>query len=163
MASSNSTPITLSSLQYTTSTSLAHVLLEPSERAKIAIIDVRDDDHIGGNIVGSQWIPSDKLDVRMPELIRTLKDKESVVFHCMLSQQRGPRAALKYARAKQRAEQREAEEAPEAVKSEVRSGEEKEQSPKQEVCVLEGGFGSWQARFGKDSRLTVDYQPEIWQ
>ncbi len=155
-AASNSTPITLSSLKFLKPSIVAQSLLEPAEKAKIAIIDVRDSDHIGGNISGSQWVPADQLDARIPELIRTLKDKERVVFHCMLSQQRGPRAALAYARAKQRAEQKEAKEAAEAGGSTV------EGQVKQEVCVLEGGFGSWQATFGEDSRLTADYQPDIW-
>lgn len=86
----------------------------------------------------------------MPELLRTLKDKEKVVFHCMLSQQRGPKAALAYARAKQRAEEKDPESKSKDVKTE------------QQVCVLEGGFGSWQPRYGDDPRLTADYEPDIW-
>ncbi|KAL6246222.1 Cdc25 phosphatase Ibp1 [Rhinocladiella similis] len=150
--SSGSAPITLSSLTYLQGKTLAPLLLEPTEQAKIAVIDVRDSDHIGGNIKGSTWIPLNQLDVRIPELLRTLKDKEKVVFHCMLSQQRGPRAALMYARAKHAhdSKQQKAEQ----------SGE--EAAPSQKVCVLEGGFGQWQAQFGEDPRLTADYVPDIW-
>ena len=157
-SSSNSNLITLSSLTYVQAPTIAQLLLEPAEKAKIAIIDVRDSDHIGGNISGSQWVPVNELDVKMPELVRTLKDKEKVIFHCMLSQQRGPKAALSYARAKQRAQHKEAKEAAEEGKSNVKAEDKK----KQEVCVLEGGFGSWQARFGEDSRLTDDYVSDIW-
>ncbi|EXJ58052.1 hypothetical protein A1O7_05475 [Cladophialophora yegresii CBS 114405] len=159
-ASSNANRITLSSLNYVPPSSVAQLLLEPAEKAKIAIIDVRDSDHIGGNINGSQWVPLNQLDVKMPELIRTLKDKEKVIFHCMLSQQRGPKAALAYARAKQAAQHKEANDGAEGAKEDG-SGE-KKQSQKQEVCVLDGGFGAWQATFGEDPRLTADYKPDIW-
>lgn len=149
---SSSTPITLSSLTYIQPTALAPLLLDPIEKPKIAIIDVRDSDHFGGNINGSIWIPVNQLDVRLPELLRTLQDKEKVVFHCMLSQQRGPKAALAYARAKQRAKSKEKE-----------SGHKSEDKKvTQEVCVLEGGFGSWQPRYGEDPRLTTDYQADLW-
>lgn len=80
----------------------------------------------------------------MPELVRTLKDKEKVVFHCALSQQRGPSAALRYARERERT-----------------LGE--EESKKQEVYVLEGGFVRWQEKYGKDTRLTEAYVEDIWQ
>jgi hypothetical protein len=53
--------------------------------------------------------------------VRTLKDKEKVVFHCALSQQRGPSAALKHARERHRL---------------LRSAAGKDQ----EVYALDGGF-----------------------
>jgi Cdc25 family phosphatase len=80
----------------------------------------------------------------MPELVRTLQDKEKVVFHCALSQQRGPSAALRYARERERM-----------------LG--KDESLKQEVFVLEGGFVQWQEKYGKDVRLTEAYVEDIWQ
>lgn len=167
MSSSSSVPITVSSLTYLHPTSLAKVLLEPSERAKVAIIDVRDSDHIGGNINGSTWVPLNQLDARIPELVRTLKDKDKVVFHCMLSQQRGPTAALRYARAKQRADHKATrlEQPPShgtAERPEEGASKEIDKSHTQEVCVLEGGFDSWRSQYGEDSRLTVDYQPDLW-
>lgn len=101
-------------------------------------------DHIGGHIKSSTWIPTSSLDVRLPELLRTLKDVEKVVFHCALSQQRGPSAALRYARERERA-----------------LGE--EESKKQEVYVLEGGFVQWQEKYGDDERLTEAYVADIWR
>lgn len=89
-------------------------------------------------------MPSAYLDVRLPELLRTLKDKEKVVFHCALSQQRGPSAALRYARERER----------------TLSPEEYQ---KQEVYVLEGGFVKWQEKYGKDKQLTEAYVEDIWQ
>ena len=98
-------------------------------------------DHIGGHIHASTWIPSGSLDVHLPELVRTLKDKEKVVFHCALSQQRGPSAALKYARERKQ-----------------RLGSDSAQ----EIYVLDGGFVLWQQKYGKDSRLTEAYVEDIW-
>ncbi|KIV89644.1 hypothetical protein PV10_07031 [Exophiala mesophila] len=163
-SSSSFVPITISSLTYLHPTSLAKVLLEPGEREKVAIIDVRDSDHIGGNINGSTWVPLNQLDARIPELVRTLKDKDKVVFHCMLSQQRGPTAALRYARAKQRADDKDTRSTQTSSQVAAQTPEEGEsnKSHVQEVCVLEGGFESWQSRYGEDSRLTVDYQPDLW-
>ncbi|KAI1618630.1 Rhodanese-like domain-containing protein [Exophiala viscosa] len=154
--SSSSAPVTLSSLEYMQGATLAPLLLDPEEQPKIAIIDVRDSDHIGGNIAGSTWIPLNQLDARLPELLRTLKDKEKVVFHCMLSQQRGPKAALLYARSIQSLKAKE-------DKQQARQdSEDAEQKTKQQVYVLQGGFGQWQAEFGQDPRLTADYEPDIW-
>ena len=76
---------------------LSSLLLSP-DSSKIAIIDVRDHDHIGGHIKSSTHIPSSSLDHRIPNLVRTMAGKEIVVFHCALSQQRGPTAALRYIR-----------------------------------------------------------------
>ena len=39
----------------------------------ISIIDVRDNDYIGGHIMNCQNIPTDTHDYRMPELVRTLR------------------------------------------------------------------------------------------
>jgi Cdc25 family phosphatase len=64
----------------------------------------------------------------MPELIRTLKDEETVVFHCVLSQQRGPSSALKYLRGR-----------------DAMFGEQIRDA-KQKVYVLDGGFQKWQEK-----------------
>lgn len=77
---------------------LSTILLSPALTPSLAIIDVRDGDHVGGHIAGSTHVPSSSLDYRIPELIRKLADKDIVVFHCALSQQRGPSAALRYLR-----------------------------------------------------------------
>ncbi|GFF29223.1 arsenate reductase 2.1 [Aspergillus udagawae] len=136
--------ITIATLPRITRDALSELLLSTSSPNKLAIIDVRDSDHIGGHIHSSTWVPSSSLDYRMPELVRTLKDKEKVVFHCALSQQRGPSAALRYVR------EREAALGP-------------EESKKQQVYVLEGGFVQWQEKYGKDTRLTEAYVEDIWR
>jgi rhodanese-related sulfurtransferase len=118
----------------------------------LAVVDVRDSDHIGGHILGSTWLPSSELDYKTPELIRTMKDKEVVVFHCALSQQRGPSAALRYLREKKRLESGSKVEG-----SEVGEGK------KQKVLVLKGGFGEWQEKYGPDKELTEKWDKELWE
>lgn len=126
-------------------------LLLSQDASQIAVIDVRDDDHIGGHIHSSMHVPSSSLDHRIPEIIRTLTDKEVVVFHCALSQQRGPSAALRYMREKE---------------AKVKKGEAKgtigpldigvkdagirtvsSGGKTQEVYVLDRGFVGWQEKY----------------
>jgi rhodanese-related sulfurtransferase len=168
--------ITLANLEYITREDLSKTLLEsdsaPSLPSNLAIIDVRDSDHIGGHIRGSTWVPSSELDYKTAELVRTMKDKEVVVFHCVLSQQRGPSAALRYLREKQRLDPESKTES----KGEVQEGgeEEKKRSEgeakgleqaekSQKVLVLKGGFGEWQEKYGPDKRLTEAWQKDIWE
>jgi rhodanese-related sulfurtransferase len=108
-----------------------------------AVIDVRDADHVGGHILGSTWVPSSTLDYKTPELVRDLKDKDVVVFHCVLSQQRGPSAALAYLREKARVEG--------------------DAATKQKVLVLSGGFEKWQEVYGEDETLTKGWERDVWQ
>ncbi|KAK8198132.1 Rhodanese-like domain-containing protein [Phyllosticta capitalensis] len=114
----------------------------------VAIIDVRDSDYIGGHIRGCTNVPTHTLDWRAPELVRELRDVPLVVFHCALSQQRGPSAALKYLRERER-----------LVGGE--NGEEEGQG--QQVKVLDGGFTQWQEKYGNDSSVTEGYVEDIWK
>jgi rhodanese-related sulfurtransferase len=145
----------LPTLKYITNADLSSKLLSTpiTPTGPIAIIDVRDSDYIGGHILGCQNVPSGNLDWKMPELVRTLRDKEIVVFHCALSQQRGPSAALRYLRERERMSEKE------RGRKQEGGGEVKEQV----VYVLEGGFVKWQEQFGEDTRLTEGYQKDIWQ
>ncbi len=115
-------------------------------------------DHIGGHIKGSMNFPSSSLDASLPTLLRKLEDKETVVFHCALSQQRGPGAALRYMRAR---EQR-VQEKPraEAGNAESAGGEDR---TSQKVYVLDRGFVGWQELYGKDERLTEAYVSDLWE
>lgn len=159
------TMVTISNLQRITAPKLAEMLLasanHPSpDSSKVAIVDVRDDDHIGGHIKSSLHFPSCSLDATMPTLLRKLADKEVVVFHCALSQQRGPSAALRYLRekeaqaaaAKKAAEEKEAE-----AEAKAKAGKQ------QQVYVLDRGFVGWQEAYGSDERLTEAYRKELWE
>jgi rhodanese-related sulfurtransferase len=114
-----------------------------------------DADYIGGHIKGSLNFPSGNLDVMMPTLIRKLEDKSVVVFHCALSQQRGPRAALQYIRERDRL----------VSKKESSQGQESgaTRTEQQQVLVLDQGFVGWQEEYGKDEQLTEGYRWELWK
>ncbi|KAG4414406.1 hypothetical protein IFR04_012469 [Cadophora malorum] len=173
------------------STDLSKIVLSQSSSnvdssappSNIAIIDVRDDDHIGGHIKHSIHAPSTTLDTKIPELVRKLKDKETVVFHCALSQQRGPSAALRYIRERDRLlglsanlqsgsgvgqvlkKNKEEGEKEKGEEQEGKDGEweDVEEKKEQKVYVLDRGFVGWQERYGEDPRLTEGYRKEIWK
>ncbi|KAF7717311.1 Rhodanese-like domain-containing protein [Penicillium ucsense] len=136
--------ISIATLPRMSRDALSALLRSKTPADKLAIVDVRDSDHIGGHIKSSTWVPSSSLDMRLPELLRILKDMDKVVFHCALSQQRGPSAALRYARERERT-----------------LGE--EESKKQEIYILEGGFVQWQEKYGDDEQLTEAYVADIWR
>ncbi|CCL98849.1 uncharacterized protein FIBRA_00855 [Fibroporia radiculosa] len=108
------------------------------------IVDVRDDDWHGGNIKGSHNSPSNGFLVKVNELVAKTKDVPTVVFHCALSQVRGPQAARIYA--------------------ETRDAQERGQNPGPgyEVLVLQGGFQDFQAKFRNDSQLVENWKHEVW-
>ncbi|KAI5919784.1 Rhodanese-like protein [Camillea tinctor] len=140
--------ITISSIERITAKRLADLLLakHPTPDPNIAIVDVRDGDFIGGHIKSCLHFPTSSLDATMPTLMRKLADKHTVVFHCALSQQRGPSAALRYLREK------------EAAAPEKKDGEEQ-----QKVYILDRGFVGWQEQYGLDERLTEGYRKELWE
>ena len=81
----------------------------------------------------------------MPTLLRKCADKDMVVFHCALSQQRGPSAALRYLRERDEKTAKnightKAPSDEESGTPAVATGSVKEQ----EVFVLDGGFVKWQ-------------------
>lgn len=154
---------------------LSALLSNPSTASSIAVIDVRDSDHIGGHIRNSMHVPTSDLDFRIPELVRLLQDKDTVVFHCMLSQQRGPRAALRYARERIRmlGEQQGASRIEDVPSQQVigevgnvqgeQNDEQEQQKPVQKIAVLERGFEGWQQLYGRDEKLTEAYAADIWE
>ncbi|KAL1632944.1 Cdc25 phosphatase Ibp1 [Neofusicoccum ribis] len=113
-----------------------------TQEPRVAVIDVRDSDFFGGHIRGCTNVPTAALDYRLPELVRLLRGARTVVFHCALSQQRGPSAALRYLRERGR----------------LLGGE-----GEQDVCVLEGGFVKWQEKYGTDETVTEGYLKDIWE
>ena len=52
------------------------------------VVDVRDDDRIGGHIKRSHNSPSSEFLVKVDELVKQTKDVPIVIFHCALSQVR---------------------------------------------------------------------------
>jgi rhodanese-related sulfurtransferase len=125
-------------------------------------------DYIGGHIKGAINAPSRTLAETLPSLVARLADKDTVVFHCALSQQRGPGAALKYLREKEKAEAKGKKKGKTSEKAKDGEGaetvdEEAEPARKQKVFVLDRGFVGWQEVFGEDERLTEGYRKELWK
>ncbi|KAG9244407.1 hypothetical protein BJ878DRAFT_72425 [Calycina marina] len=156
-------------------TLLAHASTNSANKpSNLAIVDVRDSDHIGGHIKHSTHVPSQTLGTRIPELVRKLQDKKIVVFHCALSQQRGPSAALRYLRERERLLGAGKETVGGVLKKNSadkgRDGEDVEGEwedveveKEQKVYVLERGFVGWQEEYAEDERLTEGYRKEIWE
>lgn len=130
-------------------------------------------DHIGGHIKGSKWVPSHQFDAQLPTLLRQLEDTNTVVFHCALSKQRGPSAALQYIRAREAEHGTASVAAPDSESSDVQKGNsskedegegegQKKTPVAQKVCVLRGGFSKWQEAHGPDERLTEAYVKDLW-
>ena len=97
-------------------------------------------------------MPTGSHPTALPELARTLQDKDLVVFHCMLCQQRGPKAALEYARTRER-----------LLGSDKGKCQNADGGEGQKVAFLEGGFAAWQqAGYGVDEKLTEGYNKQLW-
>ena len=117
------------------------------QRAKFAVVDVRDSDYAGGHIKGCYHYPANEFASLLPDLRMKLEENkiENVVFHCALSQARGPKAALLFLRT--------AEDAPPKTGLESRNVN---------VYVMEGGFTSWARKYGEDSLVTEGFAADIW-
>ncbi|PKS07389.1 hypothetical protein jhhlp_005991 [Lomentospora prolificans] len=161
----------IANLQRITAKSLSDLILAEAEVSdpSYAVIDVRDDDHIGGHIKGSMNVPSRTIDAMMPTLLRKLESKQTVVFHCALSQQRGPSAALRYLREVERLKSERSLSSSEAeaeATAEVEAASDAIQKAKdrgQKVYVLDRGFVGWQELYGEDERLTSGYRKDLWK
>ncbi|CAH2057310.1 unnamed protein product [Thlaspi arvense] len=71
------------SISYITGSQLLSLKRPPN----IAIIDVRDDERsYDGHIAGSLHYASDNFVDKMPNLVQAVKGKDTLVFHCALSQ-----------------------------------------------------------------------------
>ncbi|KAI9150934.1 Cdc25 phosphatase Ibp1 [Blastocladiella emersonii ATCC 22665] len=103
------------------------------------VVDVRDDDFVGGNIPHARNVPSHTLhdpDVAA-KLAADVKDVPKLIFHCALSQQRGPKAAMYMARLL----------GPERTA---------------EIYVLIGGFSKWQDAYSDQPDLLENYDAKMW-
>ncbi|KAF9113874.1 hypothetical protein BGX27_000630 [Mortierella sp. AM989] len=104
------------------------------------VIDVRDDDRVGGHIPGSVNIPSKELPDRLPTLIGEYQHVPELFFHCALSQVRGPKAARRWSDA--------------LLASQG--------AYPQKINILRGGFGDWQRKYKDDKILVEAYEEEYW-
>lgn len=104
-----------------------------------AVIDVRDADFEGGHIEGAINVPSETFATQLGRLLaEELHDKDEVIVHCMMSQQRGPYCAN-------------------LLVHEIQ----KKGLPGPKVRVLKGGFNGWVTEF-RNSNLIVSYDAKVW-
>ncbi|WWD16147.1 hypothetical protein CI109_100572 [Kwoniella shandongensis] len=127
--------------KYITADELAEIIKsKPASALKdFAVVDVRDSDFAGGNIVSALNYPSDTFHATVDELVKKLEPVPKVIFHCALSQARyielflGPKAARIYA--------------------EIRAQQVPNPSTAQQVYVLRDGFSGFQSKFRHDPEL----------
>ncbi|KAJ3091047.1 hypothetical protein HK102_001867 [Quaeritorhiza haematococci] len=122
---------------------LATIITDPSKKAGVdyLIVDVRGDDFEGGHIPKCKNIPSDEFLVKVSQYVDEFRSVKKVVFHCALSQVRGPKCASRYYAALAN----------------------QEPQRQQEVLTLRGGFTTWQAKYKKRPELVQDYNEEFWE
>ncbi|XVF07837.1 hypothetical protein REPUB_Repub06bG0174100 [Reevesia pubescens] len=100
-------------------------LLTLKRRPNVAIIDVRDDERsYDGHIAGSLHYASGTFTDKISNLIQDVNGKDTLVFHCALSQVRGPTCARRLANHLE---------------------EMKEGTGIKNILVLERGFNGWEA------------------
>ena len=170
-------------LQPSASSTLASAAPSSSPPASVLIVDVRDDDFVGGHIPGAINVPSSSLHRQMGRIQQLAHGKDLVVFHCqqpplelspsapmpealsahstlslcaavgMLSQKRGPAAAAQFAEFLQQ-----------SVAAAEGAG-----ATGPRVLVLEKGFQGWvshlhsRVREGHEvSGLLNKYDPAVW-
>ncbi|RSH93889.1 hypothetical protein EHS25_006541 [Saitozyma podzolica] len=139
------------SVRYITADELAKLLKSKSTKDinDVAVVDVRDDDFVGGNIVAAMNVPSGTFHANVQDLVKRLENGElhprgqawlpKVVFHCALSQQRGPKAARTYAEARELCLT------------------EKQREKAQQIYVLRDGFSGFQSKFRDDPELVEKF------
>ncbi|GAA5913216.1 hypothetical protein JCM8208_003237 [Rhodotorula glutinis] len=148
-----------------------------------AVVDVRDDDYRGGNLPGAIRAPTEqRTEQSVQDLVEQLKDVPTVIFHCTMSQVRGPKAARIYADAMNKAHgQHHAAPPPlgDSLDTSPSAGpasnaaadfspnpyaeqQRTDGADKQQVYVLRDGFAGWQALHRNDPALVENFDATIW-
>ncbi|CUM62829.1 uncharacterized protein PRCAT00000387001 [Priceomyces carsonii] len=120
-----------------------------SGKGRFAVVDVRDSDYVGGHLKGCYHYPAGDFESQLPELKQRLYNNhiDDVVFHCALSQSRGPSSALKFLRSLE----------------DTIDPDEVQYFEDLNVWLLKGGFNKWQQVYGEDTKVTEGYDKELWQ
>ncbi|KAJ3288316.1 hypothetical protein HDU79_004962 [Rhizoclosmatium sp. JEL0117] len=106
------------------------------QRKDFLVVDVRgNSDFAEGHVKGAENIPVDQIEQDAKAFESRLTSPKKLIFHCQLSQVRGPKAANAYLEGVGAAEG-------------------------QEVYVLKGGFTGWEEKFGKDALFTEEKKRE---
>ncbi|GAA5997508.1 uncharacterized protein JCM10292_000898 [Rhodotorula paludigena] len=166
--------------QYLNHDQLAALVREGKSGKDYQVVDVRDDDYRGGNIPGAIRAPSEeRTDESVKQLVDKLQGVPKVIFHCSLSQVRGPKAARIYAEALAGAQAANNVPVPDSSTSASSSTTaqsaadaarifspnpyvQQHEEGKQQVFVLRDGFSNWQGLYRKDPLLVENFDSRIW-
>ena len=120
-------------------------LLDHDKSGSVLVVDVRDDDAVGGNIKGALhlWDSSDWENVSMPRLITEIATRKPdlVVFHCMESLRRGPRCAKR-------------------LFTYLQINERLDKHP--DIRILTGGADRWIRKHYKNPALVENFCDDYW-
>ncbi|KAI9261162.1 Rhodanese-like domain-containing protein [Sporodiniella umbellata] len=105
------------------------------------VVDVRDNDYIGGHIPGSINVPAGRMYEEANELIQKYSKVPVIYFHCALSQVRGPKSARIYS------------------ETLTNLGI----ATDQKVKIMRYGFEGWHSRYKFEKELIEDYNPQVWE
>ncbi|KAJ3541880.1 hypothetical protein NMY22_g3713 [Coprinellus aureogranulatus] len=88
-------PTVKASLPFLTADEVAALVRDPKVQSeeKVAVIDVRRNDHAGGHVRGSEQWPAQTFYDDLPGFYEKHKNTEKVIFYCQSSNGRGPRSA----------------------------------------------------------------------
>jgi Cdc25 family phosphatase len=132
-------------MKYITGDELAAIIKSDKVPSKdYIVVDVRDDDWVGGNIKNSHNLPSYEFMRSVDGFVKKTQTVPTVIFHCALSQVRGPRAARIYQAARNRCQREGTDNHP------------------HEVLVLQGGFSQFQTKFKDDADLVENWDKAVW-
>lgn len=112
------------------------LLYKLNQNENILLIDLREDDYIGGHIKNSVNIPANTFSNNINRVLRLLNEYNSVIFYCQESLKRSPRCCN-------------------ILLSEIIDNKDKE------IYILEGGFYNWVKRFW-NTNLVEEYDDEYW-
>ncbi|KAF8645197.1 hypothetical protein AX16_008024 [Volvariella volvacea WC 439] len=130
-------------MRYITREQLADLIKQPDKvpHKDYIVIDVRDDDRRGGHIKGSLNQPSEGFLLHVDQLVTKTKDIPLIVFHCALSQLRGPKMARIYEEVRQQ-----------NLSNDI----------DHEVVILRHGFSEFQSKYKDDPELVEDWDASFW-
>ncbi|CAG8675069.1 7704_t:CDS:2 [Funneliformis caledonium] len=127
-------------LEFIKSEQLREIIQTKEVGKDYLIVDVRDDDYVGGNIPNCINKPSATIKDSLDSLISDYSQVPQIIFTCGLSKGRGPNSAKAY-------------------QDELLS---KNINPDQKIQVLSGGITEWQKHYKDEQTLIENYDANYW-
>eukprot|EP01084_Bolivina_argentea_P091651 164962_1 len=152
-------------------------ILRDKKNKKYIIIDVRDNDYIGGHIIGSVNIPHISIEKHWADIVSKYNSTPLIIFHCQYSEIRAPAAYQRYTfllksiiglynKLKQQKEESKDDETIKFQSIEFTLNNEIINNlSNQTIKVLEGGFYGWVCyciKNQKDLELIDDFDKKMY-